>query len=166
MDWQMFFHFSPAELNAIALSVKVALVSVLAGLPWAILVAWLLARKDFWGKSLLNGIIHLPLVLPPVVVGYLLLIAMGRNGIIGRYLLQWFDFSFGFSWYGAALASAIVSFPLVVRSIRLAIENVDFKLEQAARTLGASALKTFLPSPYPLRCPACWLALFWGLRVH
>lgn len=126
-----------------------AVVSVLAGLPLAIFVAWLLARKHFLGKSLLNGIIHLPLVLPPVVVGYLLLISMGRNGIIGRYLLQWFDFSFGFNWYGAALASAIVAFPLVVRSIRLALENVDFKLEQAARTLGASAVRTFLPSPCP-----------------
>ncbi|MFZ7240696.1 molybdate ABC transporter permease subunit [Avibacterium avium] len=162
MDWQMFFHFSPAELNAIALSVKVALVSVLAGLPWAILVAWLLARKDFWGKSLLNGIIHLPLVLPPVVVGYLLLIAMGRNGIIGHYLLQWFDFSFGFSWYGAALASAIVSFPLVVRSIRLAIENVDFKLEQAARTLGSSALKTFFTITLPLALPGVLAGVILG----
>ncbi|MCW9718619.1 molybdate ABC transporter permease subunit [Avibacterium sp. 21-599] len=162
MDWQAFFHFSSAELNAIALSVKVALVSVLAGLPCAILVAWLLARKDFWGKSLLNGIIHLPLVLPPVVVGYLLLIAMGRNGIIGRYLLQWFDFSFGFSWYGAALASAIVSFPLVVRSIRLAIENVDFKLEQAARTLGSSALKTFFTITLPLALPGILAGIVLG----
>ncbi|SUB24574.1 molybdate ABC transporter permease subunit [Avibacterium avium] len=162
MDWQTFFHFSSAELNAIGLSVKVALVSVLAGFPCAILVAWLLARKTFLGKSLLNGIIHLPLVLPPVVVGYLLLIAMGRNGIIGRYLLQWFDFSFGFSWYGAVLASAIVSFPLVVRSIRLAIENVDFKLEQAARTLGSSALKTFFTITLPLALPGVLAGVILG----
>ncbi|UXN35620.1 molybdate ABC transporter permease subunit [Avibacterium paragallinarum] len=162
MNGMDFFHLSQGELNAIALSVKVAVVSVLAGLPLAIFVAWLLARKHFLGKSLLNGIIHLPLVLPPVVVGYLLLISMGRNGIIGRYLLQWFDFSFGFNWYGAALASAIVAFPLVVRSIRLALENVDFKLEQAARTLGASAVRTFFTITLPLALPGVLAGVILG----
>ncbi|AAU37948.1 CysU protein [[Mannheimia] succiniciproducens MBEL55E] len=145
-----YFQFSPNEINAIRLSIKVAVVAICCSLPFAIFVAWLLARKNFWGKSLVNGIIHLPLVLPPVVIGYLLLISMGRNGIIGRYLLQWFDFSFGFSWYGAALASAIVAFPLVVRSIRLALESVDFKLEQAARTLGASSWRVFFTVTLPL----------------
>lgn len=157
-----YFHLSPAELSAVYLSVKVGIVSVLAGLPFALLVAWVLAKKDFFGKAFLNGIIHLPLVLPPVVIGYLLLIAMGRNGIIGQYLLQWFDFSFGFSWYGAALASAIVSFPLVVRSIRLALEGVDFKLEQAAATLGASPLRVFLTIVLPLSFPGILAGVILG----
>lgn len=157
-----YFHLSESEFNAIILSIKVAIVSVFAGLPFAIFVAWVLARKNFWGKSLLNGIIHLPLVLPPVVIGYLLLISMGRNGIIGRYLLQWFDFSFGFHWYGAALASAVVSFPLIVRSIRLALENVDFKLEQAARTLGSSAFKTFFTITLPLSLPGILSGMILG----
>lgn len=107
-------------------------------------------RKDFWGKSIINGLIHLPLILPPVVIGYLLLIAMGRNGIIGRYLLQWFDFSFGFSWYGAALAYGIVAFPLQVRAIRLAIENIDFRLEQAAQTLSSFFIADIFTITLPL----------------
>ena len=106
-------------------------------------IAWLLARKEFYGKSLVTGIIHLPLVLPPVVIGYLLLVAMGRNGFIGKYLYQWFGLSFGFSWKGAVLASAVVAFPLVVRAIRLSLESIDFKLEQAAQTLGASPWRVF-----------------------
>ncbi|QLB12932.1 molybdate transport system permease protein [Bisgaardia hudsonensis] len=149
-DFIQYFHLSNTEINAITLSIKVALVSMVLSLPFAIFVAWILARKNFYGKSVLNGIIHLPLVLPPVVIGYLLLISMGRNGLIGQYLLQWFGFSFGFNWYGAALASIIVAFPLVVRSIRLALENVDFKLEQSARTLGASSLKVFFTITLPL----------------
>lgn len=148
-----YIQLTSAEISAINLSLKVAFFSVLFSLPIAIFMAWLLARKSFWGKSLLNGIIHLPLVLPPVVMGYLLLVLMGRNGLIGSYLLKWFGFSFGFSWYGAALASAIVSFPLVVRSIRLAFENIDFKLEQAARTLGASATRTLFTITLPLALP-------------
>lgn len=148
-----YLRLSQSEINAISLSVRVALVSISVSLPFAIAVAWLFARKDFWGKSIINGLIHLPLVLPPVVIGYLLLIAMGRNGIIGRYLLQWFDFSFGFSWYGAALASGIVAFPLQVRAIRLAIENIDFRLEQAAQTLGASSLRIFFTITLPLSLP-------------
>lgn len=141
---------SQAEQDAIWLSLKVAFWSILCSLPFAIATAWLLARRDFWGKSILNSIIHLPLVLPPVVIGYLLLIAMGRNGWIGKYLMDWFGFSFAFSWHGAALASAVVTFPLIVRSIRLSIECVDTKLEQAARTLGASALRTFFTITLPL----------------
>ncbi|OOR99211.1 molybdate ABC transporter permease [Haemophilus paracuniculus] len=144
------FEFSPQELNAIWLSLKVASLAVLLALPWAIGVAWLLARKQFWGKSLLNGLVHLPLVLPPVVIGYLLLILMAKRGLIGQYLWQWFGFTFSFSWKGAVLASVIMAFPLMVRSIRLAFESVDPKLEQAARTLGAGPLKCFFTLNLPL----------------
>ncbi|MCK3658263.1 molybdate ABC transporter permease [Pasteurellaceae bacterium Pebbles2] len=148
-----YINLSPSEINAIILSLKVAFWANFWLLPLAILVAWLLARKQFWGKSLLNGIVHLPLVLPPVVIGYLLLISMGRNGFIGKYLQDWFSFTFGFSLNGAILASAVVAFPLVVRSIRLAIESIDFRLEQAARTLGSSAWRTFYTITLPLAFP-------------
>ncbi|WP_032092924.1 molybdate ABC transporter permease subunit [Necropsobacter rosorum] len=157
-----YFQLSQPEINAILLSLKVALISIFASLPLAVFLAWLLARKTFWGKSVLNGIIHLPLVLPPVVIGYLLLIVMGRNGLVGRYLLQWFDFSFSFNWYGAALASAIVALPLVVRSVRLALESVDFRLEQAARTLGASGVRTFFTVTLPLSLPGVLAGLILG----
>ena len=131
---------SPLEIDAIRLSLEVS-------------VSAILARKDFYGKSIVGGIIHLPLVLPPVVIGYLLLVAMGRNGFIGKYLYQWFGLTFGFSWKGAVLASAVVAFPLVVRAIRLSLENIDLKLEQAARTLGASAWRVFLTITLPLSLP-------------
>ncbi|QNS16207.1 molybdate ABC transporter permease subunit [Mannheimia bovis] len=144
------FDFTPQELNAIVLSLKVASIAVLLALPFAVWVAWLLSRKQFWGKSLLNGIVHLPLVLPPVVIGYLLLISMAKRGVIGQYLWEWFNFSFSFSWKGAVLASMVMAFPLMVRSIRLALEAVDPKLEQAARTLGASPLKVFFTLNLPL----------------
>lgn len=146
----MMFDFTPQELNAIVLSLKVASIAVLLALPFAVWVAWLLSRKQFWGKSLLNGIVHLPLVLPPVVIGYLLLISMAKRGVIGQYLWEWFNFSFSFSWKGALLASMVMAFPLMVRSIRLALEAVDPKLEQAARTLGASPLKVFFTLNLPL----------------
>jgi len=136
---------SPLEIDAIRLSLEVSVSAMVWSLPVAVLVAWLLARKDFYGKSIVGGIIHLPLVLPPVVIGYLLLVAMGRNGFIGKYLYQWFGLTFGFSWKGAVLASAVVAFPLVVRAIRLSLESIDLKLEQAARTLGASAWPLSLP---------------------
>lgn len=142
--------FSPQEIEAIFLSLKVASVSVLFSLPVAIAFAWLLARKSFWGKSLLNGIIHLPLVLPPVVIGYLLLILMAKKGVIGQWLWNWFGFSFSFSWRGAVLASMVMAFPLMVRSIRLVFEGIDPKLEQAARTLGASPIKVFFTLTLPL----------------
>ena len=135
---------SPLEIDAIRLSLEVSVSAMVWSLPVAVLVAWLLARKDFYGKSIVGGIIHLPLVLPPVVIGYLLLVAMGRNGFIGKHLYQWFGLTFGFSWKGAVLASAVVAFPLVVRAIRLSLESIDLKLEQAARTLGASAWRVFL----------------------
>ncbi|MGX2956833.1 molybdate ABC transporter permease subunit [Ursidibacter arcticus] len=144
------FDFSPQELNAIVLSLKIASIAILLALPFAIAFAWLLARKDFWGKNLLNGIIHLPLVLPPVVIGYLLLVLMAKKGVIGQYLWEWFNFSFSFSWRGAVLASMVMAFPLMVRSIRLAFEGIDPKLEQAARTLGASPIKVFFTLNLPL----------------
>lgn len=145
-----FSTFTKQELSAIFLSLKIASVSILFALPFAIAVAWLLARKNFWGKNVLNGIIHLPLVLPPVVIGYLLLISMAKKGVIGQWLWQWFGFSFSFSWRGAVLASCVMAFPLMVRSIRLAFEAIDPKLEQAARTLGASPWRVFFTLNLPL----------------
>ena len=144
------FFFSQPELNAIYLSLKVATIAILFALPVAILIAWILSRKQFWGKQLLNGIVHLPLVLPPVVIGYLLLIVMAKRGAIGQYLWEWFGFSFSFSWRGAVLASAVMAFPLMVRSIKQAFDAIDPKLEQAARTLGASPLKVFFTLNLPL----------------
>ncbi|KMW72800.1 molybdate ABC transporter permease [Photorhabdus luminescens subsp. luminescens] len=144
---------SEYEWQAIILSLKVSGMAVLLSLPFGILMAWILARFRFPGKSLLDSIIHLPLVLPPVVVGYLLLISMGRRGFIGEWLYDWFGISFAFSWRGAALASAIVAFPLMVRAIRLALESVDQRLEQAARTLGANPFKVFFTITLPLSLP-------------
>lgn len=150
------------EISAIRLSLSVALNAMLWSLPFAILFAWLLARKHFYGKALLSGIIHLPLVLPPVVIGYLLLIAMGRNGFIGKYLFNWFGISFAFSWKGAVLASAIVAFPLVVRAIRLSLESIDIKLEQAAKTLGASPWRVFFTITLPLSLPGVLAGIVLG----
>jgi len=144
------FFFSQPELNAIYLSLKVATIAILFALPVAIFIAWILSCKQFWGKQLLNGIVHLPLVLPPVVIGYLLLIMMAKRGAIGQYLWEWFGFSFSFSWRGAVLASAVMAFPLMVRSIKQAFDAIDPKLEQAARTLGASPLKVFFTLNLPL----------------
>ncbi|HEM6839605.1 TPA: molybdate ABC transporter permease subunit [Providencia stuartii] len=144
---------SAYEWEAIYLSLKVSSVAVMFSLPLGILVAWVLVRCHFPSKTLLDSIIHLPLVLPPVVVGYLLLISMGRRGFIGEWLYSWFGFSFTFSWRGAALASAVVAFPLMVRAIRLALEAVDRKLEQAARTLGATPLRVFFTITIPLSLP-------------
>ncbi|MCG7587904.1 molybdate ABC transporter permease subunit [Photobacterium sp. OFAV2-7] len=135
------------------LKLRVRCVAVVISLPLGILCAWLLARCRFYGKAILDGIVHLPLVLPPVVIGYLLLTLMGRNGVIGKVLYEWFGLTFSFSWRGAVIAVAVVSFPLMVRSIRLVLESVDPKLEQAARTLGASPLKVFLTITLPLTVP-------------
>ena len=144
------FFFSQPELNAIYLSLKIATIAILFVLPVAIFIAWILSRKQFWGKQLLNGIVHLPLVLPPVVIGYLLLTVMAKRGAIGQSLWEWFGFSFSFSWRGAVLASAVMAFPLMVRSIKQAFDAIDPKLEQAARTLGASPLKVFFTLNLPL----------------
>ncbi|WP_034913492.1 MULTISPECIES: molybdate ABC transporter permease subunit [Erwinia] len=144
---------SDPEWQAVALSLKVSSVAVLFSLPFGILMAWVLVRCQFPGKTLLDSLIHLPLVLPPVVVGYLLLLGFGRRGVIGEYLYDWFGFSFAFSWRGAALASAVIAFPLMVRAIRLALENVDGKLELAARTLGAGRWRVFFTITLPLTLP-------------
>ena len=144
---------SPVELEAILLSLKVAFWAVFISLPFGILAAWVLARHEFMGKTLLNGLIHLPLIVPPVVVGYLLLILLGRHGMVGAWLYQTFDITVAFTWKGAAVASAVMAFPLMVRSIRLSLENVDPKLEQAARTLGAKAWYVFISITLPLTLP-------------
>lgn len=144
--------FSPEETAAIALSLKVALVAALASVPFGIAMGWLLARKRFPGKALLDALVHLPLVLPPVVVGYVLLVAFGRQGVIGQALSP-LGIDFAFRWTGAALASAIMGFPLMVRTIRLSIEGVDRKLEQSAATLGASPWRVFATTTLPLAWP-------------
>jgi molybdate transport system permease protein len=149
MDW---WTLSPDEWNAVRLSVKVAFVAMLASLPLAIAIAWLLARRDFWGKQLLNGIVHLPLVLPPVVTGYLLLLGFGKRGIFGAALADW-GIVFSFRWTGAALACAVMGFPLMVRAIRLSVDAVDRKLEAAAATLGAGPLWVFATITLPLTLP-------------
>ncbi|MEP2027505.1 MAG: molybdate ABC transporter permease subunit [Paracoccaceae bacterium] len=144
---------SGAEWVALMLSLRVATTATACALPMALWVAWILARKSFWGKGLLNAAVHLPLVLPPVVTGYLLLIGFGRNGPLGQILDDWFGITFAFRWTGAALAAGIMGFPLMVRAIRLAIEAVDPKLEEAAATLGASRSSVFLRVTLPLIVP-------------
>lgn len=141
------------EYQALLLSLKVAFFAIVWLIPIGIGLAWLLARKQFYGKTLLDSIIHLPLVLPPVVIGYLLLISMGRQGFIGHWLYQQFGLVFSFSWKGAVLVCIVVALPLMVRSIRLSLESVDGRLEQAAATLGASPLKIFFTITLPLTIP-------------
>jgi len=151
MDWLL--DLTPDEWTAVRLSVKVATVAMLASVPPGILIAYALARGRFWGKTLLNGIVHLPLVLPPVVTGYLLLLAFGRRGPVGAFLAEHFGIVFSFRWTGAALACGVMGFPLMVRAIRLSIESVDRKLEAAAGTLGASPLWVFSTVTLPLILP-------------
>ncbi len=146
-------HFSPAELSIIVLSLKVSLLCVAVIAVPAIAVSWLLARKQFWGKTLLDGLIHLPMVLPPVVPGFLLLILFGTQGLIGKYLHAYFGISFAFTWFGAVIASAIMAFPLMVRSTRLAISQIDRRLEVAAQSLGKHPLIVFLTITLPLALP-------------
>lgn len=138
----------------IFLSLRVSLVATVVALPLAIWVAHILARKSFRGHTVLNGLVHLPLVLPPVVTGYLLLVIFGKSGVIGGPLFDWFGFTFAFRWTGAALAAAIMGFPLMVRAIRIGFEAVDAGLEDAARTLGASNLRVFRTITLPLIAPA------------
>ena len=147
-DW-----LTPEEWQAVALSLRVSLVATLVSLPLGIFVAYALARWRFPGHGLLNGLVHLPLVLPPVVTGYLLLLTFGRAGWIGGVLDDWFGLVFAFRWTGAALAAAIMAFPLMVRAIRLTIEAVDPKLEAAAATLGASKPWVFATITLPLILP-------------
>lgn len=144
---------SPEEWTAVALSLRVSFWATLVALPLAIWVAHLLARRRFWGHSILNGLVHLPLILPPVVTGYLLLLSFGRRAPIGAWLDQTFGLVFAFRWTGAALAAGIMGFPLMVRALRLAFEAVDPKLEEAAATLGASRFWIFVTVTLPLILP-------------
>jgi molybdate transport system permease protein len=144
---------SPAEAEALLLSLKVAFWSVAASLPVAVALAWLLSRRDFFGKSLLDAVVHLPLVLPPVVVGYFLLILFGKRGPVGSLLDEWFGISFAFRWTGAALACAVMGLPLLVRAVRQSLDAVDRGLEAAASTLGASPPWVFATVTLPLILP-------------
>jgi molybdate transport system permease protein len=150
MDWMT---LSPEEWTAVRLSLRVATVATLVGLPFGIGVALALARGRFWGQSLLNGLVLLPLILPPVVTGYILLIVFGRRGPVGSWLADYFGIVFSFRWTGAALACGIMGFPLMVRAIRLSIESVDARLEEAAGTLGANRVWVFATVTLPLIIP-------------
>jgi molybdate transport system permease protein len=150
MDW---LHLSPDEWDAIRLSLRVATVGTLVSIPLGVFVAYALARWRFPGKFLIDGLVHLPLVLPPVVTGYILLLLFGRKGPIGAFLDQHFGIVFSFRWTGAALAAGVMGFPLLVRAIRLSFEAADRRLEDAARTLGANSIVTFLTVILPLALP-------------
>jgi molybdate transport system permease protein len=149
----MFDALSPAEWSAVQLSLRVALWAMVVSLPFGIVVAYVLARGRFWGHSLLNGVVHLPLILPPVVTGYLLLLLFGRRGPVGAFLDEYFGIVFAFRWTGAALACGVMGFPLLVRAVRLSIETVDRRLEDAAGTLGAHPLWVFFTVTLPLILP-------------
>ena len=144
---------SPQDWLAVQLSLRIALVSTVVALPFGIAIAYVLARKNFWGKSLLDAVVHLPLVLPPVVTGYLLLITLGRRAPVGAWLADHLGIVFSFRWTGAALACGVMAFPLVVRPIRLSIEAIDRRLEDASKTLGGSAFWVFLTITLPLALP-------------
>ncbi|PJI39635.1 molybdate ABC transporter permease subunit [Ferrovibrio sp.] len=143
---------TPEETTAILLSLKVASVATLGSLPFGVLIAWLLARKTFPGKALLDALVHLPLIIPPVVTGYLLLLLFGKRGPLGSWLAE-IGIVFAFRWTGAALACAVMGFPLLVRAIRLSMEAVDPRLEAAGRTLGAHPALVFLTVTLPLSLP-------------
>lgn len=157
MSW-----LSPDEWRAVALSLRVSALAVLFSLPFGILVAFILARCDFRGKAVLNGLVHLPLILPPVVTGYLLLLTFGRQGVVGAVLAEWFGIVLAFRWTGAVLAAAVMAFPLMVRAIRLAIEAVDPKLEAAAATLGANPWQVFTSVTLPLILPGVLVGAILG----
>ena len=144
------FTLSPLEIEALTLSAQVAFWAVLVSLPLGIAVAWLLARTQFPGKALVDALVHVPLVVPPVVIGYVLLILLGRRGMIGAWLWDSFEFTLAFTWQGAAVASAVMGFPLMVRAIRLSLEAIDPRLEAAARTLGARPIGVFFSVTLPL----------------
>ena len=146
-------NFSQEEISAIYLSLKIALVASFASLPFAIILGYVFARKEFFFKKFFISLLNLPLVLPPVVTGYLLLITFGINGFIGKFLLDYFNFTFAFRWTGAALACAIMGFPLMIRAIKLSIEMIDVKYEEAAKTLGANRLFVFISITLPLSLP-------------
>ena len=144
---------SPDEWTAVQLSLRIAVWATIVSLPFGVAVAYVLARKEFWGKALLDGVVHLPLVLPPVVTGYLLLISFGRRGPVGAFLADWFGIVFSFRWTGAALACGVMAFPLLVRAVRLSIEAIDHRLEDAAATLGANRAWVFATVMLPLALP-------------
>ncbi len=150
------------DLTAILLSLRIASVATLVALPFGIAIALLLARRDFWGKSLVDALVHLPLVLPPVVTGYLLLITLGRNAPVGAFLADHFGIIFAFRWTGAVISCGVMAFPLMVRAIRLSIEAIDRRLEDAASTLGANRIWAFITITLPLALPGiivgCMLA--------
>ena len=156
------FDITPTEWTAILLSIRVATVATLVATPLGIALAFLLARREFWGKSLVDALVHLPLVLPPVVTGYLLLLALGRRGLIGAFLADHLGIVFAFRWTGAALACGVMSFPLLVRPMRLSIEAVDRKLEQAAETLGAPPWRVFFNVTLPLALPGVLAGMVLG----
>ncbi|KRG39710.1 molybdenum ABC transporter permease [Stenotrophomonas panacihumi] len=145
--------FSPEEITAIVLSVKVALVAAVASLPLGVACGWLLARREFPGKALFDAVLLLPLVMPPVVTGYVLLIAFGNQGVLGQWLRETLGIQLAFRWTGAALACAVMGFPLMVRAIRLSIEATDRRLEAAAATLGAAPWRVFFTVTLPLAWP-------------
>ncbi|HEX5071496.1 MAG TPA: molybdate ABC transporter permease subunit [Vicinamibacterales bacterium] len=151
-----------AELTVVWLSLKVAMVATLVSAVPAIAVAWLLARRRFWGRTALNVLVHIPLVVPPVVTGYFLLRVLGRRGLIGEWLDQSLGLQFSFRWTGAAVAAAVMAFPLVVRAIRLGFEGVDRKVEESAATLGASPWRVFLTITLPLALPGLAAGLLIG----
>ena len=156
------FEISPTEWMAIQLSLRVATVATLVATPLGIALAYLLARRDFWGKSLLDALVHLPLVLPPVVTGYLLLLAFGRRGPIGEFLADYLGIVLAFRWTGAVLSCGVMSFPLLVRPMRLSIEAVDRRLEQAAETLGARPWRVFFTVTLPLALPGVLAGMVLG----
>jgi molybdate transport system permease protein len=153
---------SAEELEIVWLSLKVAAVATIAGAIPAIAIAWVLARVRFWGRGLLNVIVHMPLVIPPVVTGYFLLRVFGRRGPVGAWLEQYLGLQLSFRWTGAALAAAVMSFPLVVRAIQLGIETVDRRLEDSASTLGASPFWAFITITLPLALPGLLAGLIIG----
>ena len=158
----MFDALAPAEWEAIALSIRVATVAAIVSLPFGIAVAWLLARGRFPGRAIVDAIVHLPLVMPPVVTGYLLLLTFGRKGPAGAFLERTFGIVLAFRWTGAALAAAIMGLPLMVRAIRLSLETIDRRLEAAAATLGANRAMVFATVTLPLALPGILAGLVLG----
>jgi len=147
------FDLTPQDWTAVVLSLRIAVVATLVSLPFGIAIATLLARKDFWGKTLVEALIYLPLVLPPVVTGYVLLITLGRHAPVGAFLADHFGIVFAFRWTGAVISCGVMAFPLMVRAIRLSIEAIDRRLEDAAATLGAGPLWNYATITLPLALP-------------
>ena len=155
-------YFGEQELAAIMLSLKVAVWATLLSLPLAVWIAFLLARRNFWGREILNALVHLPLILPPVVTGYLLLMLFGRTGLVGQFLNETFGIMLAFRWTGAVLAAAIMAFPLVVRAVHLSLEQIDPELEHAALTLGAHPIRVFFTITLPMALPGILVGAILG----